>query len=161
MPYHDLVLDTNVYYTFCGISDYKDLFDSAIHLMYGILDYCEHRICWNDGIAKEFEKLKRDMEYKKCNKKKDFEKLFSKIQYRQKIQFYQPYTPLCVGIHSRDEVFYQTCYNTNDKVFITCEDKHLSEKERIKEEHGIIVMDIKDAVDLLAENHSRNTGQNA
>lgn len=150
----ELVIDANVYYTFIRESSYHDQYHSCLSFLSNILEFCENKICWNDPIKAEFKKFKEKAITSEC--RIYFKPWLKEMEKRGKFKIVHPYPHINPKIHRKDKVYYQTAYNTKNKIVITCEEKHFECKDDILNKFGIKIMKIKEANDLISKNHSSN-----
>ncbi|MBD3214684.1 MAG: hypothetical protein GF311_18885 [Candidatus Lokiarchaeota archaeon] len=152
MPFHQWVLDTNVFYTYCCNSNYIEYENDCVSLLHNLLSFCENHICWNEDIKEEYDRVFKRLESTDIGRR--FLNWWNQMHDHGKIDMIQPYTPLKTNIHRKDEKFYQTSANTNDKIFVTCEEKHLSQKKTVYEEHKISVLNISEALEEVVNNRA-------
>lgn len=152
MTGHKLVIDSNVYYTFIRESSYHEEYISCLSFLHNILEFCENKICINEFIREEFKKFKKIAEKSKCNIY--FQPWLKEMHKRSKFKTIHPYPHINPEIHRKDKKYFQTAYNTNDKIVVTCEVKHLERKNEIFNEFGIKILKIKEANNLIIRNHN-------
>ncbi len=153
MSNHYLVIDTNVFYTFIDKSSYREDHLRCIAFLFNILEFCENCICTNKLIKDQLDKFinsARESQYYPV-----FLAWYKEMNKKHKFKPIHPYPHIEPDIHRKDLVFYQTAFNTGDKVVITCEEKHHEKKDIIFKNHGITILKIHEANDLITENHIR------
>lgn len=162
MSCYKLVIDTNIFYTFVELSSYPENLFDCVSLLCNIINCCEFKICRNDEIFKEFDKFKKKIS--KGKNRNFFNKWLEKMYYKQKFVLVQLATQIKPKIHKKDQKihrkdikFYQTAYNTTDKIIITQEKKLLALKEKVYQEFGINTLTIQDANDHIMRIHSIET----
>lgn len=147
-----LVIDTNVFYTFIKESSYSDDYESCMSLLFNVLAFCEHKICMNDFINEEYNRFKKIAEKSPCSIY--FNPWYKEMVKRHKFKTIHPYPHIKPKIHRKDLKFYQTAYNTIDKLLITCEQKHHNIKKDIYDNFNIEILTINEANDRIIKNHS-------
>lgn len=155
MSCYKLVIDTNIFYTFVELSSYPENYSDCISLLYNILNCCEFKICRNDEILKEFNRFKKAISKSKIWTY--FEKWYTQMLHKQKFVLVQLATQIKPKIHRKDIKFYQTAYNTTDKIIITQEKELLAFKEEVYQKFGINTLTIQDAIDHIMRIHSTET----
>lgn len=143
MSCRKLVIDTNVFYTLIKESPYKDQYKICNELLGNILNCCYNKICYNKKINDEYRKFDRKTERRKF--RTIYDKWYKKMMYYHKFEYVEP-ANISINIKDVDDhKFYQTAYNTDDKIFITSEEDLLEKKDEVFENHGINTLTIKDA----------------
>ena len=138
-----LVIDTNIFYTLIQESSYKDKYDVCYELLDNILNYCHNRVCRNNEIIEEYKKFERKTE--RCKYRTYYNKWFGQMMQKHKFEWVEPEN-IDLNIEDIDDhKFYQTAFNTRDKLFITQEDKLLEKRDEVFEHHRIKTLCVEDA----------------
>lgn len=150
MACRKLVIDTNVFYTLIKESPYQDKYDICHELLENIKIYCTNRVCYNQKILDEYKKFERKTQ--RCKHRTFYNKWYSKMNQYHKFEYVQPENSNIDIDHDDDHKFYQTACNTNDKIFITQEEKLLEKKDEIFEKYGIYTLTIEEANKIVIIN---------
>ena len=143
MTCRKLVIDTNVFYTLIQESPYKDKCEICYELLENILIHCYNKVCHNTKILEEYKKFERKTE--RCKYRTFYNKWKGQMIYNNKFEWVEPEN-IDVNIdHDDDHKFYQTAFNTSDKLFITQEEKLLEKRDEVFEHHRIKTMGVEDA----------------
>lgn len=155
MTLQELVIDTNIFYTFCGSSSYYENHTKCLTLLINILDCCKNIICQNDAIYEEFKNFDRRM--LKEEFKKFFDFWFKEMNKKNKFKWVQLATYIEPDVRDSSDIkFYQTAYNTNSKIFITQESYLLSIKDEIFDELGILTLTVDEANEEVKRFENQN-----
>ncbi len=148
MTCRKIVIDTNVFYTLIKESPYKDKFGICRELLDNILNHCYNRVCRNTKINEEYKNFERKTE--RCKYRTYYNKWYGQMMQHHKFEWVE-LANINVNIsHDDDHKFFQTAYNTNDKIVITQEEKLLEKRDEVFENHGINILTIEDANEVVA-----------
>ncbi len=129
MTFRRLVIDTNVFYSFIQESSYEDKYEACFELLENILKYCYNRVCHNTKILEEYKRFERIA--KRCKNWTFYKNWKGKMTYNNKFKWVE-LANIKVNIrHDDDHKFYQTAFNTNDKIVITQEEKLLAKRNEV------------------------------
>jgi len=150
----DLVIDTNIYYTFLGESSYSENIQDTWFLLQLIRYYCENRVCMCPKINAEFKKFKEKLETKPLFP--IFQAWETSMLQSGKILLRASGPQVNIDIHEKDRCFYELACQTNSKIVVTQEKKHIEKKGSILEEIGVRILTIQEAIDFINENKDEN-----
>ncbi len=143
MVFRKLVIDTNVFYSYIEESSYEDKYKTCQELLENIKKYCHNKVCYNAKILEEYKKFER---LAKSRGKWRFYKNWKGVMtYNNKFKWVELANIKVIIKHNDDHRFYQTAYNTDDKIFITQEEKLLAKLNEVFEHNSIKTLGVEEA----------------
>lgn len=143
MSCRKIVIDTNLFYTQIKESSYKEKYDVCCEFLDNLRIHCYNKVCYNENIIQEYEKFNRKT--KRSKYRTIYNTWYANMVNNGKFEYVE-IIDITVNIDDVDDhKFYQTAYNTDDKIFITQEEKLLRKREEILKELGINTLTIEEA----------------
>ena len=143
MSLQELVIDKNIFQLLINESEDPSTQLNCVNFMGNILECCKNVICSNDYIKQDFEI--DESESKNSSFKKFYDKWLKEMKKRRKIIEKDIETEIGIDCNIDDLKYYQTAFNTNDRIFVTQNHNFLDVKNEIFNEYGIRTLNIKEA----------------
>lgn len=146
MSSRKIVIHTTAFHNLIRISGTEYDHRKAAVLMHNIVDCCFNKVCYNTQILNVYDKF---FESNRFNSLREFFTTWMTDMINVKKFRHTDIEKIPFDTNEEDKIFFQTAYGTNEKVIITSDEQLLKKKEEYFNNHGIILLNLEEANDLV------------